>query len=247
MTKEEKNDMYRKNLDKHIKGRKSKIISLAVVPVIGIVLTIIISAVGSSRQSELSSATVLDTMSVGEFLAQNGNGSAIYNGTIRAVNPVSIRQEGGEYIYIRRTVEQVQKIYDKESDKYETQTNTISDDRENCQEIEIDDVVVSYSSVHSLPSYGQTDYEGPNSNQFKIDVSYTPATIDGTFFIKCKDGEVSSVQYFESADVSGESKRAFDIAKIIIWIFIIAIEIYLVVDVIKTGKTIKIIEGKIAE
>ena len=207
-------------------------------------LTLLLNAMGNSRQTELGSATKLDSMSVGEFLAQNENGSAIYTGTIKAVDPVSIRQESGEYISLHRKVEQVEKIYDKEKDKYETDTKTISDKRGNCDEIEIDGVVVRYSSFHDLPSYEQTDSEGADSNLRKTTFSYTPASVDGTFFLKCKNGEVYSVQYFKSEDIAGESKKAFDIARIIIWAVIIVIEIYLIYDIIKTSKAIKLRENR---
>ena len=43
MTTEEKNEMYRKNMQKHIKGRKSKIIALAVLPVAGIAVTLLLA------------------------------------------------------------------------------------------------------------------------------------------------------------------------------------------------------------
>ena len=89
---------------------------------------------------------------------------------------------------------------------------------------------------------GVADWE--DSNQFVTDFSYVPARVDGTFFIKCKDREVSSVQYFQSTDVAGESSRLFGIARVIIWLVVIALEIYLVVDVIKTTKAIKIIGEK---
>ena len=246
MTKEEKNEMYIKNRDKQIKSRKSKIISLAVVPVAGLVLTLILGAVGSSRQSELESATVLDRMTISEFLGENPNGSAVYTGQIKAVDPAISLEEGGEYIEYRRTVEQVVKIYDEEKDKYDTQTTTVSNDSDSCSKIEISDVVVRHNSFHGLPTYGDTRSEGADSNQFKTDFSYVPARLEGTFYIKCKDGEVSSVQYFESSDISGESQRGFATARIIIWILIAGIEIFLVYDVIKTSKIIKNIGEKIS-
>ena len=236
--------MYRKNRDKHIKSRKSKIIALVVLPLAGVVLTLLLGVIGKSRQTELESATVLDQMSVGEFLAQNKNGTAVYTGSIKAVDPVISSEEGGEYIRYRRTIEHVEKIYDEENDKYDTYTTTISDDSDQCNEIEIDDVVIPYSSFHDLPSYTDTESEGASSNQFRTEFSYVPSIVDGTFFLKCKDGKVSSADYFKSADIAGESKSAFNVARIIIWLLVIAVEIFLVFDVIKTTKTIKLIGEK---
>ena len=244
MTKEEKTEMYRKNQEKHIKNRKSKIIALAVVPVVGVVLLLALNAAGKSRQSEIASATVLDSESVGQYLAQNSTGSAIYTGTIKAEDPVTLSEEGGEYIMFRRKVEQEQKIYDKENDKYETETRTISDDSDSCKRIKIDDVVAPYSAFHDLPVFGDDHSDGAASNQIKTSFSYVPAMVDGTYFLKCENGEVSSVRYYKSADVAGESERGFSIAKAIIWIFIIVIEIYLVFDIIKTTKIIKTIGEK---
>ena len=244
MTKEEKNEMYRKNREKQIKSRKSKIIALIVLPLVGVALTLLLGALGKSRQTELESATVLDGVSIGEFLAQNGNGTAVYTGTIKAVDPAVSSDEGGEYIKYRRTVEQVEKIRDEENDKYDTVTTTLSDDMDHCSEIKIDDVIVDYSAFHELPSYADTKTEGASSNQFKTEFSYTPAQVDGTFYLKCKDGKVSSAQYFASDDIAGENKSSFNLARIIIWLLVIAIDIFLVVDVIKTTKAIKLIGEK---
>ncbi len=245
MTTEEKNEMYRKNMQKHIKGRKSKIIALAVLPVAGIAVTLLLGSVGNARQNEIANATVLDTMSVGEFLEKNGTGSAIYTGEIKAADPVYCADEGGEYISFLREVKQEEKIYDKDADKYETNTTTISSDSDTCDEIEIDDVVVPTGRFHELPLYSKTRSEGAASNQFKTSFSYTPTHLAGTFFLKCENGEVTSARYYESADVAGESKRGFGTARAIIWIFIVGIEIFLLVDIIKTSNAIKNIEGKI--
>lgn len=244
MTKEEKIEMNRKRQEKFIKQRKNRIIALIVVPVAGVALTLALGFAGNSRQNELKSATVLDTTSVGEFLKQNDNDKAIYTGKIKAVDPVSIKEESGEYIQLHRTVERVEEVYDEEKDKYETKTKTISNDSANCDEIEIDDVVVKYSAFHGLPLYGETKTEGAKSNQLQTEFSYVPAELEGTFFLKCKNGEVSSAEYFKSTDVAGESSKAFSLARIIMWAIIIAIVIYLVYDIIKTSKTIKIIGEK---
>ena len=101
-----------------------------------------------------------------------------------------------------------------------------------------------YRSFHGLPLYEDTQSEGADSNLRKTTFSYIPASVDGTFFLKCKNGEVNSVQYFESEDIAGESKKAFDMARIIIWAVIVAIEIYLVYSIIKTSKAIKLIGEK---
>ncbi|ETP73826.1 hypothetical protein UYO_0080 [Lachnospiraceae bacterium JC7] len=243
MTKEEKNEMYRKNRQKQINKRKSKFVSLIALPIIGVALTLFLGLLGDTRQNELATATVLDSMSIGEFLKKNWNGSAIYTGTIKAVDPVSIIEESGEYIELRRTVERIEKITEK--DKTETQTSTISDDSLSCDEISIDDVIAPYRIFHDLPSYGNTSSEGPDSNLVKTDFSYVPSTVEGTFFLKCKDGVINSAQYFKSTDVAGESQNAFTLGRTLLWIIIVGLEIYFIFDIIKTTKIIKNIEGMI--
>ncbi len=245
MTKEEKNDMYRKNRQNQIKSRKTRIISLIVVPVAGVIITLLLSSIGKGRQNDIASAEVLDSTHISEFLEQNESGSAIYTGTIKAADPVRIKSENGEYIEMKRTVEQEQKIYDKESDKYETKTRTISNYHDNCSEIEIDDVTVPYKAFHNLPSYSDTHSEGAANNLTKTTIFYTPSPIDGTFLLKCENGEISSAQYYESSDAAGESKKEFGAGRIIIWILVIIIEIYLVFGIIKVSKAIKLIEEKI--
>ncbi len=244
MTKEEKNEMYRKNKEKKVKSRKSKIIALIVVPVIGVAVTFLLGTLGQNRQNEIASATVLDSMSIGEFLEKNDNGSAIYTGTIRAVDPVSIREESGEYIMLQRKVEREEKIYNKEADKYEKETRTISNDNDNCSEIEIDDVTVPYRSFRDLPTSTNTYKEGPDSNLTRTTFSYIPSSLDGTFFLKCDNGKVSSAQYYASEDIAGESKRGFGMAKVFIWLVIIVIEAVIVLNLRNTSKAIKNIEEK---
>lgn len=245
MTKEEKNEMYRKNQKKQINKRKSRFVSLIALPVIGVAITLFLGVLGDTRQNELASATVLDSMSVGEFLEKNRDGSAIYTGTIKAVDPVSSMEESGEYIEYRRKVERIEKITEK--DKTETKSSTISDDRDSCDDIAMDDVIVKHRAFQDLPSYGQTSSEGPDSNLVKTDFSYVPSSLEGTFFLKCKNGEVSSAQYFKSEDIAGESKKAFDLGRGLLWIIVIGLEIYFIVDVIKITKIIKNLEGMINE
>ena len=247
MTKEDKIQMYRKNQEKQIKSRKSKIIALIIVPVIGAALTLLIGTIGNNRQNEIASATVLENRSVGDFLGQNDSASAIYTGTVKAVDPVSIIEEHGEYISLHRKVEREEKIYDKDSDKYDTKTKVISDDNDHCSEIEMDDVVIPYSFFHNLPSFSDTRSEGAASNLTKTTFTYTPSEIEGTFFLQCEKGKVTSAQYYGSEDVAGESKRGFVIAKVIIWIIIIGIVIYLILGIMRASEAIKNIEEKCNE
>ena len=247
MTTEEKNEMYRRNQQKQIKGRKTNIIAVIVLLVAGVAITLLLNFISNMRQSEIAEATVLDSMPISEFLAQNETGSAIYTGEIKAVNPVVSKEEGGEFISFMRKAEREEKIYNEKEKKYETKTTALPRESEDdfCQDIEIDDVVVPYKYYHDLPSYSKTDYEGADSNRIKTTFSYTPSHLEGTFFLKCKNGEVSSAQYYGSEDVAGESKKGFNIARAIIWIIIIGIEIYLILGIVRSSKAIKNIEGKL--
>lgn len=239
MTQQEKDEFNKRHLDKMTKERKSKIICAAVLPVIAIVITILIGFAEKSKQGDIASAKVLDSMSVGEFLEDNENGTAIYTGQIRAVDPVSVKGIDGEYMMISVKIEQEQKYYDDEAEKYVTDTTTLRNDYDNCDEVEIDDVVASYSVFHSLPQNNKTHSEGANSNKRKTTVTSISRIVEGTFLLKCKNGEISSAEYYKSTDVAGESQKGFTIAKVLIWLLIAAIEIYMIVKLVSVSKAIK--------
>ena len=138
--------------------------------------------------------------------------------------------------------EQEQKIYNEEEDKYEYEEETISDRSASCEEIEIDDAVVSYDDFHSLPREEEVYTEGADNNRMKTTYTYIPESVDGTFFIKVKDGEISSVEYYKSEDVSKESSAGFGLAIVLIWLTVIVIEIILIVKIVKMNKAIKAIQ-----
>ncbi len=239
MTQQERDEFNKRHFDGIAKDRKTKIVCAIVIPVVGIIITVLIGFAQKSRQSDIASATVLESQSVGDFIDENDNGTAIYTGSIYAVDPVAVKGERDEYIEIRRKVEREEKIYNEETDKYETETTTMSNDSAHCDEIEIDDVTAKYSVFHSLPTKNETFSEGANSNKIKTTYSYVTAKVDGTFLIKVKDGEISSADYYESTDVAGESQKGFSIAKVLIWLLIAAIEIYMIVKIISATKILK--------
>ena len=239
MTQQEKDEFNKRHFDRIANEKKSKTIWAIVIPVIGIIITVLIGFAEKSKQGDIASATVLDSQSVGDFLGENQNGGAIYTGTISAVDSASIRGEDGDYIYIHRKVENEREIYNEETEKYERETTTYSDDSDHCDEIMIDDVVAKYSVFHSLPQYSENHSDGAKSNKMITTYTYTPSSVEGTFFIKCKDGEISSAEYYKSADVAGESQKGFGVAKVLIWLAIIAIEIYLIVKIISAAKILK--------
>lgn len=236
MTQQEKDEFNKRHFDNISKGRKSKIVCAIVFPLVGIIITVLIGFAQKSRQSDIASATVLDSQSVGDFIDENENGTAIYTGAIYALDPVSVRGEREEYIEIRRKVEREEKIYNEETDKYETETTTMSNDSAHCDEIEIDDAIAGYRAFHSLPTETETYSEGANSNKIKTTYSYVPAKVEGTFLIKVKNGEISSADYYASTDVEGESRKGFGIVTVLIWLAIIALEIYLIVKIVSATK-----------
>ncbi len=239
MTQQEKDEFNKRHFDRIAKERKSKIIWAVVLPVVAIIITLLIGVAEKSKQSDIAAATVLDSQSVGEFLEENENGTAIYTGVISAVDPVSVKGDDGEYMMIRVKVEQEQKIYDEDADKYVTETTTLSNRSAECDEIEIDDVTADYSVFHSLPQESNSYSEGANSNKRKTTVTFIDPTVEGTFLIKCKNGEISSAEYYKTTDVAGESQKGFGIAIVLIWLVIIAIEIFLIVKIISSSKILK--------
>ncbi len=239
MTQQEKDEFNRRHNEGLAKGRKTKVILAVVIPVVGIILTVLIGFAQKSKASDLASATVLDSQSISEFLNENPDGSAIYTGTISAVRPVSVRGEDGEYIMISRKIERETKEYDEESQKYVRDTQTISDDSDHCDEIEIDDITLPYSKFSDLPRSSDTYSDGADSNKIKTTYSYIPASIDGTFFLKCKGGDVDSAEYYASRDVAGESQKGFGAATAFMWLAIIVIEIVLIVKIISVSKILK--------
>ncbi len=239
MTQQEKDEFNQRRKAQLQKDNKGRIIGAVITAVIGLALTVILGAVGKAKQGEIASASVLDDMSVAEFVDDTDNGAAIYIGTVTAVDPVTVKGEDGAYIMIRRKVEQERKIYNEEEDKYEYEEETLSDRSASCEEIEIDDAVVSYDDFHSLPREEEVYTEGADNNRMKTTYTYIPESVDGTFFIKVKDGEISSVEYYRSEDVSKESSAGFGLAIVLIWIAVIVIEIILIVKIVKMRNTVK--------
>ena len=239
MTQQEKDEFNQRRKAQLQKDNKGRIIGAVITAVIGLALTVILGAVGKAKQGEIASASVLDDMSVAEFVDDTDNGAAIYTGTVTAVDPVTVKGEDGAYIMIRRKVEQERKIYDEEEDKYEYEYETLSDRSATCEKIDIDEVIASYDDFHSLPRKEEVYTEGAKDDQRKTTYTYIPESVDGTFFIKVEDGEISSVEYYRSEDVSKESSAGFGLAIVLIWIAVIVIEIILIVKIVKMRNTVK--------
>ena len=239
MTQQEKDEMNSRRMERLAKERKSKIIWAIVLPVIAIVLTLIIGAVGAAKQGDIADATVLDDMTIGDFLDKEGSGAAIYTGTASAVDPVTLKDEDGEYIMIRKRVEQIQKVRNEEDDKYEEETTELYDSSEHCEEIELDDMIIVYDVFHSLPKETERYSEGPDTNEFRTEYTYIPASVDGTFYIKCSNGDVDSIDYYESEDVGQQSKSRFGLAIVLIWLAVIIIDVIMIVKIVKLGGILK--------
>jgi len=239
MTQQEKDEMNRRRIDNLAKERKSKIILAIALPVAAIVLTLIIGAIGAKKQGDIADATVLDNMTIGDFLDSEGSGAAIYTGTARAVDPVTDKDEGGEYIKIRRRVEQIQRVRNEKEDKYEEETTELSDRSAHCEEIELDDMIIVYDVFHSLPEVTKSNSEGPESNEFRTEYTYIPSIVEGTFYIKCSNGDVDSIDYYESEDVGQQSKSRFGLVIVLIWLAVIVIEVIAIVRIVKLGGIVK--------
>ena len=238
MTQQEKDEMNSRRMERLAKERKSKIVWAAVLPVVAIVLTLIIGAVGAAKQSDIADATVLDGMTLGDFLDTEGNGNVIYTGTAIAVDPVTEKDEDGEYIMIRKRVEQIQKVRNEE-DKYEEETTELYDQSEHCEEIELDDMIIVYDVFHSLPKETERYSEGPDNNEFRTEYTYIPASVSGTFYIKCSNGDVDSIDYYESEDIGQQSKSRFGLVIVLIWLAVIIIDVIMIVKIVKLGGILK--------
>lgn len=239
MTQQEKDEMNSRRMERLAKERKNKIVWVIVLPVAAFVISLIIGAAGMSKQSEIADATVLDGMTLGDFLEKEGNGNVIYTGTAVASDPVTVKGEDGEYIMIRKKVEQIQKVRNEQEDKYEEETTEISDRSAHCEDIELDDMIIVYDAFHSLPTTTEHYSEGPDNNEFRTEYTYIPASISGTFYIKCSNGDVDSIDYYESEDVGGQSKSRFGLALVLIWLAVITIDIVMIVKIVKLGKVLK--------
>lgn len=242
MTQQEKDEFNQRRQERLKKDNKGRIKWAIIIAAIGLVLTIIMGAAGKAKQGDIESATVLKDMSLEEFISENDNGAAIYTGAIYAVDPVTLKGESGSYIMFRRKVEQKTKEYNEDEDKYEYDTQTLSDRSKNCEKVEIDGVEVDYDDLHSIPKEEERFTDGADSNQMQTTYTYISDGLEGTFFIKVKDGKVSSAEYFSSEDVSAQSKAGFGMVIVMIWLIVIVAEIVFVVKFIKTNKIIKTVQ-----
>lgn len=239
MTQEEKDRMNQKRMERLGKENRSRLTAAIVLPVIGLILTVILGFVASRRQTEIGAATVLEDMSVGEFIEENDEGAAIYTGAIYATDPVKIKGDDNEYILMRRVVEQEEKVYGDNDDDYKLETTVVSDKSKHSDEIQIDDVIVDYDAFHSLPKKEETDSAGSGDVRNITKYTFIYDGLEGTYFIKCKGGKITSVEYFSGEDVAGQSSAMFGLAIVILWLIILAADIFLLVKFFSIKKVIK--------
>ena len=239
MTQEEKDQMNQKRMERLKKENKSRIKYAIILPVAGLILSGVIGFIGSGKQSEIKSATVLEDMSVGDFINDNAEGAAIYTGTIRAVDPVRLKGDDQNYILMGRQIEQEEKVYDDNGEDYKLETTPVSNKSKHCEEIQIDDVAVDYDLFHSLPKEEESDRQGNGDSRMITTYTYITDGVEGTYFIKCKDNKITSVEYYSGEDVAAQSSSMFGLVIVIIWLIVIAADIYLIVKYFSLKKVIK--------
>lgn len=239
MTQEEKDQMNQKRMERLRKDNKGRLTIAIVLPAVGLILTVILGLVSSNRQGEIGSATILDDMSVGEFLDNTYDGSAIYTGTIYAEDPVTVKWDEGNYIMMRRTIEQEERVPGEEDGKYTFETTTVSDKSKHCERIVIDDVTVDYDAFRDLPKHEDVDTQGSGDIKNITKYTYISDGVDGTFYIKCKDGDIKSIEYYLGEDVAGQNSRMFGLAIVLIWLIILAADIFLLVKFFSMKKVIQ--------
>ena len=210
-----------------------RIIIVIVLFLLGVAATAGLRTFNKMETKDIESATKISGgMTVGSFLNQKEGDRAIYTGSISATDPVSLKGENGQYIKIKLDHERKERVYNNDEDKWETTRRTISKESEKCKELLLDDVKVPYSKVHSLPEEQETERSGDDEYIY----TYTPAVVDGTFYIKCKDGDIESVKYFESVDVAGETSKTNTVAIVCVWLILIIISAVIIVTGVKGKK-----------
>ena len=203
---------------------------------IGIILTIIIRLIEGGKQSEIKSALILygDT-TVGQFVSQNDGDSAVYTGSISALDPASIKDVEGEYISVKEEIEVEDKVYNSDKNKYEKEFRTVSKDSAHCKDICIDDEIADYKVFSSLPE----DYKQYRDGKYRYTYRTIPRVVEGSFLIKCKNGKITSIKYYESSDLQGETRDTFNTILILIWLCIIIIDAYFLYGYFKYNKNHK--------
>ena len=224
MDQQEREKMNLTRKEKAKAKNKKRLIAAGIIAAVGVVLTIILLIAEKNVQSNIRSARVLhESMSVGQFLEQMDGDTAIYRGSISAVDGAKINGEDGEYIKIERLIEREREVFNSDKDRWETEYKKISDDKAHSKEIRIDDVTVKYSVFSGLPEDRNVEKEGDRRYTYTT----IPYKVEGSFLIKSKDGSIASVKYFSSDDMEGETSDTYGIGIFLLWVLVMGIDGYL--------------------
>ncbi|MBR4759581.1 MAG: hypothetical protein IK078_05470 [Lachnospiraceae bacterium] len=203
---------------------KKRLIAAGIIAAVGVVLTIILLIAEKNVQSDIRSARILDDgTTVGQFLEQMDGDTAIYRGSISAVDGAQIYGEDGKYIKIERLIEREREVFNSDKNRWETEYKKISDDKAHSKEIRIDDVTAKYNVFSSLPEERNVEHDGDR----RCTYTTIPFEVEGSFLIKSKDGSIASVKYFSSDDMEGETSDTYGIGIFFLWLLIIVIDGYL--------------------
>lgn len=213
-----------------------KILVLILMLLAGVGATAGMNALNNRETQEIEGATKISGgMTVGGFLKDNQGDRAIYTGSISAVDPVSVNGEKEKYIKVKLEVEREEEVYNEDKDKWETTKETVYKETEKCKDLLLDDVNVPLSKVHELPEEHNEEKSGDKTYEY----TYIPSVVEGTFYIKCKDGEIDSVKYYKSVDVAGENKKSNLLAIVFIWLILIVIGAVIIATDVKGRKRAK--------
>jgi hypothetical protein len=196
----------------------------------GVAATFGLHAHGKKEANEIASATKISSdMTVGSFLKEGGADRAIYTGTVEAVDPVSLSKQGDKYIKVKEIIQREEKVYNEDDEKWETKKETLSNESKQCKELMLDDVKLPYSKLSNLPEEHDKEKDGDKTFEY----TYTPSVVDGTFYIKCKKGEIENVKYYKTVDVAGEAGKTNTIAILCVWLFVIIVDAIVIVMGVK--------------
>ncbi len=221
-----------------------KIIIIIVMFLSGVAATAGLRTFNSKETKDIENATKISGgMTVGSFLKDGQGDRAIYTGSISAVDPVSVKGENEKYIKVKLEIEREEEVYNEDKDKWETTKETVSKESDKCKDLLLDDVNVPLSKVHELPEEHETEKSGEKIYEY----TYTPAVVEGTFYISSKDGKIESVKYFKSVDVAGETNKTNILAIGCIWRVLIVIALVIIVTDVKGRKLKKAKAERAAE
>ena len=193
----------------------------------------------SDKQKEYNQALQIDSRQLFEYGMQTNVGNAFVFGTLKAFDPVSFSEIGGQYLNVEKTLE----IYtrheievehtDSDGNKYYTTEVYYSWDEEDWEskhsnKITFLDVEFDYSKIkYSNMQYIDTIYETSDSRW----VYYgTPPECSGTIYTNLCDGTISNTKLHPNMDIE-ETLQSYnrnygDVSFKFLWFVLLILGLY---------------------